>query len=80
MAKGKTCPSCGEQTMKSTGGVKECTSCGAVGFFKAPKSTGKGGKGVTCKSCQAHQLHTVFKGKFMIRHCTNTDCGAVVIS
>lgn len=27
MAKGKTCPNCGEQKMKKRGGVKEGTSC-----------------------------------------------------
>jgi ribosomal protein L37AE/L43A len=80
MAKGYRCPSCGELTMQRDGGVHKCSSCGCVGWWKQPGSAGKGGKGFTCKSCGTHQLHTVFEGKFAIRHCTNGECGAVVIS
>ena len=81
MAKGSRCPSCGELTMqkKKSGGVSECSSCHCVGWWKQPGSPG-GGKGATCKSCDAHQLHTIYNGKFTIRYCTNSSCGATIIS
>lgn len=82
MAKGTTCPNCGNQTFavsKTARGVRECSVCQVVGWFGEPGATG-GGKGATCRTCGSNTLHTIHKSAPTIRWCSNRDCHAVVVT
>lgn len=59
MAKGFTCPSCGEYTFhRSTTGLHECSECGARGWPNEKKPpAGKGGGGKVCQQCGEKTLH-----------------------
>ena len=72
MAKGSTCPNCGEQTFHAKPGnaVLVCSTCGAVGWGgKGPLPPG-GGKGSTCKICGSQTVRTIATLKGVsIRYC-----------
>lgn len=79
MAKGNSCPNCGETTFHQEGPTRTCSKCGAVGWFRSPNGFG-GGKGRTCGACGAHTLHSLGRvGGLEIRHCSNTDCLATIM-
>ncbi len=75
MAKGSTCPNCGEQTFHKKPGVPvlTCSNCQAIGWpgKSGPLGPG-GGKGTTCKICGAKTVRviaTLQGGGAAIRYC-----------
>lgn len=69
MAKGSRCPSCGELKFHTDKGIYECSACGAIGWWKTPKSPGAG-KGSECKSCGSQTTKNVAaKGNVEVWHC-----------
>jgi hypothetical protein len=80
MAKGATCPNCGEQTWRqNVKGGRWCSSCHARGWRNDDQLTGGGGKGRICNSCGAQTLVLVDDREPEVRYCSNSDCQAVVI-
>lgn len=80
MAKGATCPSCGQQTwQKSKQGGRVCSNCQVRGWLGNESPTGGGGPGKECKLCGTKTLQVADKeGGIEIRFCSG--CGAVVVS
>jgi ribosomal protein L37AE/L43A len=80
MAKGATCPNCGEQTwQKAKQGGRVCSNCNVRGWLGHEAPGGGGGAGKTCKLCGTKTLVRASKEDgFEIRRCTG--CGAVVMS
>ncbi len=70
MAKGRTCPNCGNTTFHKQKGVMICSTCDAVGWDTTPGSAGAG-KGETCKLCGKSTVKTVRKDdKKTIKFCS----------
>lgn len=68
MAKGSTCPNCGQQTFHKDKGTGSCSNCGARGWIAAPYAPG-GGKGKECRAC----------GEFMLRRVGTTPAGDAML-
>jgi hypothetical protein len=68
MAKGSSCPNCGEQTFHKDRGAGACSKCGADGWIGAPYPPG-GGKGRTCGAC----------GELMLRQIATRPSGDEVL-
>lgn len=78
MAKGNTCPECGEQTFHKQGAIWQCGKCGAVGFVGKPTAEGRGsGKGDYCHNCEGSTLRALYEESFTLKHCSS--CDAVVV-
>jgi hypothetical protein len=75
MAKGSTCPNCGELTFHQEKAVRVCSSCGAMGWDKTPGSAGSG-KGSVCNLCGGHTVKTVHQDErgFAVKFCS--ACGS----
>ncbi len=83
MAKGATCPNCGEMTFHDNGSISECSQCHAVGWSwrKGISETGRG-PGNTCPNCDKLTLHDVgkLKGGQTIRRCGTCDYSLIAPS
>lgn len=80
MAKGNTCPQCGEHKYHEAKGVCVCSSCGAVGWDVTPGSPGAG-KGSKCNLCESHTVKAVHTDKarnFTVNFCST--CKATFIT
>ena len=73
MAKGKSCPSCGETKFHDEGPVRKCSNCGAVGWWTTPNSAGAG-KGSKCGTCDRQTVREVYSdGSVRVKYCSNCD-------
>lgn len=70
MAKGSTCPNCGNTTFHKEKGVMVCSSCNAVGWDTTPGSAGAG-KGEACRICRKNTVRVMFEdGNKKIKFCS----------
>jgi hypothetical protein len=81
MAKGNTCPACGEPKFKKQGATFQCTNpeCRAIGWLGFPKGVGSG-KGTLCPRCDHKTVRKILTDKRLkikIRFCTR--CRALSI-
>jgi hypothetical protein len=80
MAKGNTCPHCGNQTFHKEKAVRVCSTptCKAVGWTVLPDSPGAG-KGSVCRLCSNQTVRQIYerKSKFTITYCTT--CNSVFL-
>ncbi len=80
MARGATCPGCGQLTFFDKGSFDECSKCGYIGWSwkKGVAGVGKG-KGNKCPNCENQTLHHVhtLKGGQKIRRCGICDYSAI---
>ncbi len=80
MAKGESCPNCGNNKfhMESQGG-RVCSNCQCRGWLpsKEDKPTGGGGKGMKCGHCTQSTLVKVDDKSPSLRFCTS--CRAVAL-
>lgn len=70
MAKGETCPNCGESTWHGGEEMARSCACGAVGWHAKDKLSGGAGTGKQCPDCNSRTLKKVAKN---IRRCTNCE-------
>ncbi len=80
MAKGESCPNCGDNKFHSiTQGGRVCSKCKCRGWLpsKKDKPTGGGGTGIKCGSCEQRTLVKVDDQSPALRYCTN--CAAVAL-
>ena len=72
MAKGNTCPSCGELKFHKDGAVRICSECGAVGWEMTPgsKGAGKGSKCILCGNQTAKRVYEDATRKFQVIYCS----------
>jgi hypothetical protein len=83
MAKGNTCPACGQPKFKKNKSTFQCTNpkCKAVGWLGFPKGVGSG-TGTVCPRCKHRTRRQILTDKRLgikIRFCTTTDCHAISI-
>ncbi|NTU50152.1 MAG: hypothetical protein HGA87_04585 [Desulfobulbaceae bacterium] len=70
MAKGNTCPNCGETKFHKEKGIMKCSQCGAIGWDTTPNSAGPG-KGEKCKLCTNNTVRTMYTDdKKTIKFCS----------
>src|SRR5205823_1642599 len=71
MAKGNTCPACGQGTFHKEGPYYQCSECKAVGWWGEPEGPGEG-SGAECPDCgerKVRRLYTNVRRKFAIQYC-----------
>ena len=77
MARGETCPNCGEMKWhQSDRGGHECSGCGTRGWLAGGPPTGGGGRGQRCHQCGKLTLVAADEGG-NLRFCTH--CGLVAL-
>jgi len=80
MAKGNTCPNCGEHKFHKEKGVYICSNCNAVGWDTTPSSPGAG-KGSKCNNCDNHTVkpvHTDSERGFTVNFCSTCKSTFIV--